>query len=56
MLTQEDYVEEIRDHQDDSPSTDKVEGTSPSQEDAKSPNTMLRVQEVILKELGSEEA
>ncbi|XP_058133421.1 zinc finger and BTB domain-containing protein 14 [Lagenorhynchus albirostris] len=52
--TQDDDVEEIGD-QDDSPSDDTVEGTPPSQEDGKSPTTTLRVQEAILKELGSEE-
>ena len=51
---QDDDVEEIGD-QDDSPSDDTVEGTPPSQEDGKSPTTTLRVQEAILKELGSEE-
>ncbi|XP_066039169.1 zinc finger and BTB domain-containing protein 14 [Chamaea fasciata] len=52
--TQDDEVEEIGDH-DDSPSDVTVEGTPPSQEDGKSPTTTLRVQEAILKELGSEE-
>jgi hypothetical protein len=47
-------VEEIGD-QDDSPSDDTVEGTLQRQEDGKSPTTNLRVQEAILKELGSEE-
>ncbi|KAB0356588.1 hypothetical protein FD754_000744 [Muntiacus muntjak] len=51
---QDDEVEEIGD-QDDSPSDDTVEGTPPSQEEGKSPTTTLRVQEAILKELGSEE-
>uniref|UniRef100_A0A8C6ZMP1 Zinc finger and BTB domain containing 14 n=1 Tax=Nothoprocta perdicaria TaxID=30464 RepID=A0A8C6ZMP1_NOTPE len=51
---QDDDVEEIGDH-DDSPSDVTVEGTPPSQEDGKSPTTTLRVQEAILKELGSEE-
>ncbi|XP_054020179.1 zinc finger and BTB domain-containing protein 14 [Dryobates pubescens] len=50
----DDEVEEIGDH-DDSPSDVTVEGTPPSQEDGKSPTATLRVQEAILKELGSEE-
>ncbi|XP_034285414.1 zinc finger and BTB domain-containing protein 14 [Pantherophis guttatus] len=51
---QDDEVEEIGDH-DDSPSDMTMEGTPPSQEDGKSPTATLRVQEAILKELGSEE-
>ncbi|XP_038603400.1 zinc finger and BTB domain-containing protein 14 isoform X2 [Tachyglossus aculeatus] len=50
----DDEVEEIGDP-DDSPSDDTAEGTPPSQEDGKSPTATLRVQEAILKELGSEE-
>nr|XP_006000747.1 PREDICTED: zinc finger and BTB domain-containing protein 14 isoform X2 [Latimeria chalumnae] len=51
---QDDEVEEIG-GQDDSPSEDTVEETPPNQEDGKSPTSTLRVQEAILKELGSEE-
>ena len=47
-------MEEIRD-QDDSPSDDTVEDTLQRQEDGKFPTNILRVQEAILKELGSEE-
>ncbi|XP_068090819.1 zinc finger and BTB domain-containing protein 14 [Hyperolius riggenbachi] len=51
---QDDDVEEIGDHE-DSPSDDTVEGTPQSHEEEKSPGSTLRVQEAILKELGSEE-
>ncbi|XP_078543687.1 zinc finger and BTB domain-containing protein 14 [Lissotriton helveticus] len=52
--TQDDDVEEIGDPE-DSPSDDTVDGTTPSHEEEKSPTSTLRVQEAILKELGSEE-
>ena len=56
--TQDEDMEELR-KQDNSPSNDTVEGISPpapaSQKVSKSPKMMFRVQETILKELGSEE-
>ncbi|KAM4027876.1 zinc finger and BTB domain-containing protein 14 isoform 1-T1 [Anomaloglossus baeobatrachus] len=51
---QDDEVEEIGDH-DDSPSDDTGEGAPQVHEEEKLPTSTLRVQEAILKELGSEE-
>ncbi|KAM3928752.1 zinc finger and BTB domain-containing protein 14 [Leptodactylus fuscus] len=51
---QDDEVEEIGDH-DDSPSDDTVEGAPQVHDEEKLPASTLRVQEAILKELGSEE-
>ncbi|MBN3302682.1 zinc finger and BTB domain-containing protein 14 [Amia ocellicauda] len=51
---QDDDVEVLGDH-DESPSDDVVEESQPNQEIEKSPNSTLRVQEAILKELGNED-